>query len=83
MINWKVRFQNGAFLLTFIGAAISLIYTVLGIFDIVPSVTQNNITDIAATVVQLFVMLGIVTDPTTSGVSDSEQALSYTVPKEN
>ena len=27
-------------------------------------------------------ILGIVTDPTTSGVGDSEQALTYTRPKE-
>lgn len=83
MINWKIRFQNGAFLIAFIGGAVSFVYTVLGLFDIVPSITQNNATDMVAAAVQILVMLGIVTDPTTSGVTDSDQALSYTTPKED
>lgn len=83
MINWKIRFQNGAFLIAFIGGAVSFVYAVLGLFDIVPSITQNNATDMVAAAVQILVMLGIVTDPTTSGVTDSDQALSYTTPKED
>ena len=32
-------------------------------------------------VVELLVLLGVVTDPTTKGVTDSEQAMTYEQPK--
>lgn len=41
----------------------------------------SNIADIANTAVTLLVLLGVVTDPTTKGLSDSEQALTYHEPK--
>lgn len=31
----------------------------------------------------MLAILGVVTDPTTSGIADSEQALEYTEPKKN
>lgn len=43
----------------------------------------DNVADIVNTVVTLLVLLGVVTDPTTSGISDSEKAMSYTKPKED
>ena len=72
MINWKVRFKNKLWLTTFIFTIIAFIYQVLGMFDIVPPVSENAITQV----------IGVVVDPTTSGVSDSELAMTYTEPKE-
>ncbi|MTV85784.1 phage holin, partial [Streptococcus pneumoniae] len=43
----------------------------------------DNISDVANTALTLLVLIGVVSDPTTSGVSDSERALTYTEPSED
>ena len=80
-INWKVRLQNKTFLIAFIGAILTFVYTILGMFGIVPSITQNMLTDAIMALINILVALGVVTDPTTQGIRDSSQAMSYTIPK--
>lgn len=80
-INWKVRLQNKTFLIAFIGAILTFVYTILGMFRIVPSITQNMLTDAIMALINILVALGVVTDPTTQGIGDSSQAMSYTIPK--
>ncbi|MBC5786912.1 MULTISPECIES: phage holin [Clostridiaceae] len=80
-INWKVRLQNKTFLIAFIGAILTFVYTILGMFGIVPSITQNMLTDAIMALINILVALGVVTDPTTQGIGDSSQAMSYTIPK--
>ena len=82
-INWKVRFKNKTFLVTFITTVLTFIYTILGMFDIVPSVTQNMVSDIILAVINVLVAVGVVSDPTTKGITDSQQALTYDSPKQN
>lgn len=82
MINWKVRFKNKLWLTTFIFTIIAFIYQVLGMFDIVPPVSENVITQVIGYIINILVAIGVVVDPTTSGVSDSELAMTYTEPKE-
>lgn len=43
---------------------------------------QAQLVAIVGTVFALLAILGIVADPTTTGVGDSEQAMTYTEPKE-
>ncbi len=80
-INWKVRFKNKTWLITFLLAVLSFLYQVLGMFDIVPPVTEDMATQLIAAVVNILVAFGVVIDPTTVGASDSEQALNYNEPK--
>ncbi len=80
-INWKVRFKNKTWLVTFLLTVLAFIYQILGIFDIVPPVTQDMATQLIAAVVNILVAFGVVIDPTTVGASDSEQALNYNEPK--
>ncbi len=80
-INWKVRFKNKTWLVTFLLAVLAFIYQILGMFDIVPPVTQDMATQLIAAVVNILVAFGVVIDPTTVGASDSEQALNYNEPK--
>lgn len=80
-INWKTRVQNKVTLTAIVLAVITLVYQVLGMFGIVPNVSQNEVIEVATMVINLFVLLGIVVDPTTKGLSDSQQALDYTEPK--
>ena len=79
-INWKLRFQNKTTLTAIVLAVIALVYQVLGIFGIVPAVSQDTIVQFAGAVINLFVLLGIVVDPTTHGVADSERAMGYDTP---
>lgn len=82
-INWKLRLQNKSTLLALIGAMIAFIYQLLGIFDIVPAVSEDAIVSATAVIINLLVVVGVVIDPTTSGISDSTRALSYKYPKED
>lgn len=80
-INWKLRLQNKATLVVLITLAITFVYQILGFCGVVPKISQEEITNTIMIIVNILVVLGVVVDPTTSGVSDSEQALNYTCPK--
>ena len=82
-INWTVRLKNKTFWLTAIPALLLLGSQVAALFgfnwDYTPLAQQ--LSAICGTVFGLLALLGVVNDPTTDGVSDSIQALSYTKPK--
>ena len=80
-INWKVRFKNKTWLITFLIAVLAFVYQILGMFDVVPPVTQDMATQLITIVVNILVAVGVVIDPTTAGACDSEQALNYNEPK--
>lgn len=76
MINFKLRLQNKTTLV----ALISAIFLMLQQFGLeIP----HNIQEGVNTFVVILVILGIVTDPTTKGVADSERALNYNQPRED
>ena len=81
-INWKLRLKNKATLITLATATVAFVYTVLAALGIVPSVTQDQVMNLVLSVIAILCALGIVVDPTTAGVSDSERALGYTEPRE-
>ena len=80
-INWKLRFQNKTTLTAIILAVIALGYQVLGVVGVVPSISQDVLTQLSGMVINLTVLLGIVVDPTTEGIADSSKALTYEEPK--
>ena len=80
-INWKLRFQNKATLTAIILALVALVYQVLGLFGVVPKISQDELTTVIGMVINLLCLLGIVVDPTTDGVSDSARALTYDTPR--
>lgn len=82
-INWKVRFKNKTWLIAFVGAIVAFVYQMLGAFGIVPSVSEDNVTQIVGLFINLLVGLGIVVDPTTQGIGDSNRALGYTEPNKD
>lgn len=79
-INWKLRLQNKVTLTAIVLGVVALVYQLLGMFNVAPSVTQNEIVQVVAMVIDLLVLLGVVVDPTTKGFSDSDRALDYTEP---
>lgn len=80
-INWKLRFQNKTTLTALVLALVALVYQVLGVCGVVPRVSQDQVTTIISMVINVLCLLGIVVDPTTAGVGDSTQALSYDTPR--
>ncbi len=81
MINWKVRLKNKIWLMTAIPVVLGAIYAVLGLLGIVPAIAETEIENVLITLVGALAVLGIVEDPTTAGVGDSKQALTYEEPK--
>lgn len=79
-INWKLRLQNKATLTTLSVAVITAVYGVLAALGITPSVTQEQATNLVFSVIAVACALGIVVDPTTAGVNDSEDAMEYDAP---
>lgn len=80
-INWKLRLQNKTTLTAIILALVALVYQVLGLFGVVPKISQDELTTVIGMVINLLCLLGIVVDPTTDGVSDSARALTYDEPR--
>lgn len=79
-VNWKVRFKNKVWLTSFLAAIVTFVYTMLGMFDIYPEVTKNDVGEIINSVLMFLSLIGVITDPTTSGLSDSIRALAYDRP---
>lgn len=72
--------ENGT-LTAIILALVALVYQVLGLFGVVPKISQDELTTVIGMVINLLCLLGIVVDPTTDGVSDSARALTYDTPR--
>ena len=82
-INWQVRLKNKVFWLALIPAILMLVQSVASVFGLSFELGElsNKLLAVIESVFVILTLLGIVADPTTSGVSDSEQALTYTEPK--
>ena len=80
-INWKVRLRSGPFWLGLISLVLTFIYTLLNMAGIVPQFEQKQMMDIVVMLLQILAFIGVVSDPTTKGLSDSEQAMRYEEPK--
>lgn len=80
MINWKLRFKNKTTLAAMIVTVISFIYFTLEIFGVAPKFEKDLVVKAVLGLIDLLAILGIVVDPTTKGVGDSDRALNYDVP---
>lgn len=61
----------------------TLVYQILGIVGVTAPISKDVTMQLAGGAINLLMLLGIVVDPATQGVSDSEQAMSYDSPVEN
>ena len=83
MINWRIRIRNRNFWLAIIPAVLLLITQIGAIFgyQIDTALIGEQLAAVVSTVFLILTILGIVTDPTTEGISDSELAMTYSIPK--
>ena len=79
-INWKVRLKQPAFWIATIPVVISFVYSILALLGVVPSITEDIVQNAFIAVIALLAQFGIVIDPTTKGVCDSDRALTYEKP---
>ena len=87
MINWRVRFRNAAWVRAFVAQLILAAQGVVLLLNFL-GVTDFKLTDVVAheilafvdTVCAFLVTLGIIQDPTTKGIADSERAMEYLDP---
>lgn len=85
MINWKVRFKNKTFWMAFIPAVILLIQAVANVVGVNLDLTalSQKLLEVVSAVFAVLAILGVVNDPTTKGISDSSQAMTYDAPRED
>ena len=82
MINWTVRLKNKTFWLSFIPALLLLIQVVAAVFGFTLDLGDlgEKLLAVVNAVFAVLAILGIVTDPTTAGISDSKRAMTYKAP---
>ena len=82
-INWKVRLANKTFWLSLIPAVLLLIQVVAAVFGYTLDLGElgNRLLAVVNALFAVLAILGVVNDPTTQGVADSKQALTYVTPK--
>ena len=83
MINWTVRVKNKTFWVALIPAALLLVQVVTAVFGVTLDMGDvgNKLLAVVNALFAVLAILGVVTDPTTAGVKDSQQAMTYTKPK--
>ncbi|WP_310194680.1 phage holin [Neobacillus niacini] len=87
MINWKVRFKNKSWVMAFVAQLLIVAQMLLGglnalgitDFQLSDAIQQSILTFVNAIFI-LLSMMGLVQDPTTKGMSDSERAKTYQKP---
>lgn len=82
-INWIARIKNKNFWVTLIPAVLLLVQAIAAVFGFTLDFGElgNQLLSVVNTLFAVLALLGVVTDPTTSGLGDSKQALTYTEPK--
>lgn len=84
-INWKVRILNKTFWLTLVPALALLLQTFLSVFNIKLELgeTIDKLLVFINALFGVLIIVGIVNDPTTAGLTDSTRALKYQEPNED
>ena len=81
-INWIVRIKNKAFWLAVIPALALVVQAVAALFGYTINLETwvGKLQAVVNAVFALLAILGIVVDPTTDGVGDSNRAMNYVQP---
>ena len=82
-INWKVRLRHRQFWIAIVSALLLLANQIADIFGVDITLISSQIEQTVEAILLVLAMLGVIIDPTTSGVKDSDQALTYTKPKKD
>lgn len=77
-INWMVRIQNKAFWLSLIPAVLILVQVVAAVFGYQLELGElgDRLLAVVNALFAVLAILGVITDPTTSGMADSDRVLN-------
>ncbi len=75
-LNFLARLKNKTFLTTFVATIVAFVYQMCAILGIVPPVTQDETLELAGIIITFLAVVGIVVDPTTDGMSDSDLVMN-------
>lgn len=83
-INWQVRLKNKNFWVAIIPALLLLVQVVAAVFGYSLDLGNlgNKLLAVVNAAFSVLTILGVVVDPTTSGIADSTQAMTYTEPRQ-
>ena len=76
-INWKVRLRNKTWLASVLALAVSFVYDLLAMLDVIPPLSEDWLLSLVQTLLTLLTALGVGIDPTTDGAADSDRAMTY------
>jgi len=79
-VNWGVRFKNKTWLAAFLSLIIAFVFNMLKLFDVYPPFTENTLMGIVNQVLTFLGLIGVIVDPTTAGLEDSNRAMNYVEP---
>ena len=79
-LNWKVRFKNKVWLGMFVSLIVGFIFNLLKLFEVYPPFTESTVMNIVNQVLTFLGLIGVLVDPTTAGVQDSDRAMGYEEP---
>ena len=84
-INFTARIKNKAFWISFIPAVLLLIQVVASVFGFTIDLGDlgQKLLAVVNALFAVLALLGVVVDPTTDGITDSKQALTYDSPKKD
>jgi phi LC3 family holin len=82
-INFKTRLQNKVTLIALCMIILTVVYQVLGWFGITPGVSQDAVQNVIELCVKALILLGVVVDPNTKGIQDSDRAMTYEKPADD
>ena len=85
MINWRVRLKKRAFWVACVPALLLLVQVMAAVFGFSLDLDWlgERLLAVVNAAFALLAILGVVADPTTAGVGDSAQALTYDSPRED
>lgn len=79
-VNWKVRIRNKVWLMSMASLIIAFVYGVLEACDVIPAFSETRAVQAVQALLTFLGLIGVVQDPTTQGLSDSNRALTYEQP---
>lgn len=80
-INWKARLQSGPFWIGVVGAVVAAVFAIVQLIGVDLPVTADQVLNVATLLLMIPASIGIISDPTTKGLSDSQMALTYDKPR--
>ena len=79
-INWSVRLKNKIWLMSMASLIITFIYSVLDACGVIPAFPQERALQIVSALLTFLGLVGVIQDPTTAGIEDSNRAMGYEEP---